>query len=113
MRPVHLLSILFSLFAVLLLGPVTVAHADDFSVDEDATMSAQLQAALHAHSDGVFTCYQREVKTVSGELLFRFWVLPGGEVVRVLSALAPPALLLFGAAKLYEFLQRQEIAKQK
>jgi hypothetical protein len=28
--------------------------------------------------------------------------------VRVLSALTPPALLLFGAAKLYEFLQRQE-----
>jgi hypothetical protein len=33
--------------------------------------------------------------------------------VRVLSALAPPALFLFGAAKLYEFLQRQELAKQK
>ena len=33
--------------------------------------------------------------------------------VRVLSALAPPALFLFGTAKLYEFLQRQEIAKQK
>ena len=31
--------------------------------------------------------------------------------VRVLSALAPPALLLFGAAKLYEFLQRQKLAK--
>ena len=31
--------------------------------------------------------------------------------VRVLSALAPPALFLFGAAKLCEFLQRQEIAK--
>jgi hypothetical protein len=30
--------------------------------------------------------------------------------VRVLSTLAPPALFLFGAAKLYEFLQRQEIA---
>jgi len=28
--------------------------------------------------------------------------------VRVLSALAPPALFLFGAAKLFEFLQRQE-----
>jgi len=33
--------------------------------------------------------------------------------VRVLSALAPPALFLFGAAKLYEFLQWQEKAKQK
>ena len=33
--------------------------------------------------------------------------------VRVLSALAPPALILFGAAKLYEFFQRQEMAKQK
>jgi len=33
--------------------------------------------------------------------------------VRVLSALTPPALLLFGAAKLYEFLQKQELAKQK
>lgn len=33
--------------------------------------------------------------------------------VRVLSALAPPALLLFGAAKLCEFLQRQELAKRK
>lgn len=33
--------------------------------------------------------------------------------VRVLSALAPPALFLFGAAKLYEFLRRQEMAKQK
>ncbi|MEY3897716.1 MAG: hypothetical protein RLZZ214_3237 [Verrucomicrobiota bacterium] len=28
--------------------------------------------------------------------------------VRVLSALTPPALFLFGAAKLYDFLQRQE-----
>jgi len=33
--------------------------------------------------------------------------------VRVLAALAPPALFLFGAAKLYEFLQRQELTKQK
>ncbi len=33
--------------------------------------------------------------------------------VRVLSALTPPALLLFGAAKLYEFLQRQELAKRE
>lgn len=33
--------------------------------------------------------------------------------VRVLSALTPPALLLFGAAKLYEFLQSQELAKRK
>jgi hypothetical protein len=32
--------------------------------------------------------------------------------IRVLSALTPPALLLFGAAKLYEFLQRQELAKR-
>lgn len=32
--------------------------------------------------------------------------------VRVLSSLTPPALLLFGAAKLYEFLQRQECSKQ-
>jgi hypothetical protein len=33
--------------------------------------------------------------------------------VRVLSALTPPALLLFGAAKLYEFLQKQELAKPR
>ncbi len=33
--------------------------------------------------------------------------------VRVLSALAPPALFLFGAAKLYEFLQSQELARKK
>lgn len=33
--------------------------------------------------------------------------------VRVLSALTPPALLLFGAAKLYDFLQRQEVAKRE
>lgn len=33
--------------------------------------------------------------------------------VRVLSALAPPALILFGAAKLYEFLQKHESAKRK
>ncbi len=33
--------------------------------------------------------------------------------VRVLSALVPPALLLFGAAKIYEYLQRQEAAKRK
>jgi hypothetical protein len=33
--------------------------------------------------------------------------------VRVLSALTPPALLLFGAAKLYAFLQKQESAKRK
>jgi len=32
--------------------------------------------------------------------------------VRVLSALAPPALFLFGAAKLYDFLQRRESAGQ-
>jgi hypothetical protein len=32
--------------------------------------------------------------------------------VRVLSALAPPALFLFGAAKLYECLQRQELARR-
>lgn len=32
--------------------------------------------------------------------------------VRVLSALTPPALLLFGAAKLYEVLQRQPLTKQ-
>jgi hypothetical protein len=33
--------------------------------------------------------------------------------VRVLSALAPPALFLLGAAKLYEFLQRQQLAGHK
>lgn len=33
--------------------------------------------------------------------------------VRVLAALTPPVLLLFGAAKLYDFLQRQEIAKNE
>ena len=33
--------------------------------------------------------------------------------VRVLSALTPPALFLFGAAKLYDFLQRQELTRQK
>ena len=32
--------------------------------------------------------------------------------VRVLSALAPPALFLFGAAKVFEFLQRQNACKQ-
>lgn len=32
--------------------------------------------------------------------------------VRVLSALTPPALLLFGAAKLFEFLQWQESSKR-
>jgi hypothetical protein len=33
--------------------------------------------------------------------------------VRILSALTPPALLLFGAAKLYDFLQKQELAKEQ
>lgn len=33
--------------------------------------------------------------------------------VRVLSALTPPALILFGAAKLYDFLQKQELVKRK
>ena len=33
--------------------------------------------------------------------------------VRVLSALAPPALFLFGAAKLCEFLQRQEMTSRE
>jgi hypothetical protein len=33
--------------------------------------------------------------------------------IRVLAALTPPALLLFGAAKVCEFLQRQELAKRK
>lgn len=32
--------------------------------------------------------------------------------VRVLSALTSPALFLFGAAKLYDFLQRQELARK-
>lgn len=32
--------------------------------------------------------------------------------VRVLSALAPPALFLFGAAKLFGFLQRRDLAKR-
>jgi len=32
--------------------------------------------------------------------------------VRVLSALTPPALLLFGAAKLFDFFQRQEVDKR-
>lgn len=32
--------------------------------------------------------------------------------VRVLSALTPPALFLFGAAKLYDFLQKQELLKK-
>jgi hypothetical protein len=31
----------------------------------------------------------------------------------MLSALTPPALVLFGAAKLYDFLQKQELAKEK
>jgi hypothetical protein len=33
--------------------------------------------------------------------------------VRVLTALIPPALLLFGAAKVYEFLQTQDRSKMK
>lgn len=33
--------------------------------------------------------------------------------VRVLSALTRPALFLFGAAKLYEFLQKQELARKE
>lgn len=33
--------------------------------------------------------------------------------VRVLSALTAPALFLYGAAKLYDLLQRQELTKQK
>ncbi len=33
--------------------------------------------------------------------------------VRVLSALTPPALIIFGAAKLYDFLQKQELVKRK
>jgi hypothetical protein len=32
--------------------------------------------------------------------------------VRLLAALAPPAIFLFGAAKVYEFLQHQEPAKR-
>jgi len=32
--------------------------------------------------------------------------------IRVLSALAPPALFLFGAAKLYDYLQRRQLAGQ-
>lgn len=52
--------------------------------------------------------------TAAGYLLHR---LPVRAIlltqVRVLSALTPPALLLFGAAKLYEFLQRQKPTRQK
>jgi hypothetical protein len=33
--------------------------------------------------------------------------------VRVLSALAQPALFLFGAAKLYEYFQKQEMTEQE
>lgn len=33
--------------------------------------------------------------------------------VRILSALTPPALVLFGAAKLYDFLQQRELAKRQ
>ena len=33
--------------------------------------------------------------------------------VRVLTALTPPALIIFGAAKLYDFLQKQELVKRK
>jgi hypothetical protein len=33
--------------------------------------------------------------------------------VRMLAALTPPTLLLYGAAKLYEFLQNQELVKRK
>jgi len=33
--------------------------------------------------------------------------------VRVLAALTPPALFLLGAAKIYGFLQKQVLAKQK
>jgi len=33
--------------------------------------------------------------------------------VRILSALVPPALILFGAAKMYDFLQRRELTSQK
>jgi hypothetical protein len=33
--------------------------------------------------------------------------------VRILSALAPPALFLFGAAQLFSFLQRQQPADRK
>jgi len=33
--------------------------------------------------------------------------------VRVLSALTPPALLLFGAAKLIDYLQKQVLTKRK
>lgn len=51
--------------------------------------------------------------TAAGYLLHR---LPVRAIlltqVRVLSALTPPALLLFGAAKLYEVLQRQQLTKQ-
>jgi hypothetical protein len=31
--------------------------------------------------------------------------------VRVIAALAPPALFLFGAAKVFEFLQRQQLSR--
>lgn len=48
----------------------------------------------------------------AGYLLHR---LPVREIlvtqVRILSALTPPALILFGAAKLYDFLQRQKLDK--
>lgn len=33
--------------------------------------------------------------------------------VRILSALAPPALFLYGAAKLFNFLQREQSAERK
>ncbi len=32
--------------------------------------------------------------------------------VRVLAALTPPALILFGAAKLYDFLRKQELREE-
>lgn len=33
--------------------------------------------------------------------------------VRILSALTPPALFLYGAAKLFDFVQRRELAKRE
>jgi len=63
------------------------AAGDGPGGDEDAGMGRRLQESLRARGRDVFGCYDRAQASagheLSGELLVRLWVAPGGAVPRV------------------------------
>jgi hypothetical protein len=85
-------------------------------------VNALLSNAQHSLRDSYQACEQRirrsPTTSVLGAVLAGYCAhrLPLRAIavaqVRVIAALAPPALLLFGAAKVYEFLQQQGAARE-